>query len=159
MPICFIFADVWSYLSRYLGICWYLFEIHYYTCWYAWYLLVFVWNSWCLSVHVRISVRLLVLIVCEYILLFVTVDASLQKVYPEVYQKYTQKYTKSVARAPTMHSFDSYSSLCIHISCYLCVVAAYCLLCEICHYWLVSVNIHRHSYIICYYLLVVVDIC
>ena len=141
MPICFIFADVWSYLSRYVGICWYLFEIHYYICWHSWYLLVFVWISWYLSVHVRISVRLLVLIVCEYILLFVTVDASLQKVYPEVYQKYTQKYTKSVAGAPT-HSFDSYSPLCVHISCYLCVVAAYCWYCiRKCRYCVICVSL------------------
>ena len=100
-----------------------------------------------------------ILIICVYLLLLVAVDASLQKVYPEVYQKHTQKYTKSVARAPTMHSFDSYSSLCIHISCYLCVVAAYCLLCEFCHYWLVSVNIHRHPYTVCLYLLVSVETC
>ena len=132
-----LFVDIWYYyfilFVMFVIIYWYLFRfvdicsssficfILVGICWYILYLLIFI-----VICFVHVFFCMFVGIECVCLLLLIIVDASLQKVYPEVYQKYIQKYTKSVGGAPTMHSFDSYSSLCVHISCYLCVVVAYC---------------------------------
>ena len=178
-----LFVDIWYYyfilFVMFVIIYWYLFRfvdicsssfICFILVGICWYMLLFVY-SYCYLFR-PCFFCMFVGIECLCLLLRVTVDASLQKVYPKVYQKYIQKYTKSVGGAPTMHSFRFvFVTMCSYFLLFVCSRCLLLLLGSAIPVWylLLLVGIRKYSKTcvhfvlfsvgICWYMLIFVVIC